>query len=114
MTKCRRGEEIVNCPRCGRPSPVTKGMKLYACWRCALGLADDVERDNQAYDWAETIKRIRDANEWKQTQVAHSLRLNPNALTAIKGGRRPMPTKALELIKEKHPEHLIRMGQKQT
>jgi hypothetical protein len=116
--KCRRDEVIVNCPQCGRESPVTRGMKLAMCWRCAMGAADEVEaeriRDLSAFDWPETIQRIRGANEWSQKDVARSLRLNPNQLTAIKGGKRPMPAKALELIKEKHPEHIVRTEQKLT
>lgn len=83
-----------------------------------MGAADGVEaerrRELAAYDWPETIKRIREANEWRQRDVARSLRLNPNQLTAIKGGRRPMPAKTLELIKEKHSEHIVMVEQKQT
>ncbi|GAB4389921.1 MAG: hypothetical protein Kow0025_18450 [Thermodesulfovibrionales bacterium] len=114
----RRGEVETTCPKCSRPSPVTKGAELVSCWKCSMGLSDAVEhekrKENDSYNWGETIERIREAHDWKQRDVAHSLRLHPNALTAIKRGKRPMPSKALDLIKEKHSQHLVLAGQKQT
>jgi hypothetical protein len=109
--KCRRDEVIVNCPQCGRESPVTKGMKLVACWKCAMGLADEVdvkEREKQAaYDWDASLKNICKAKGWSQKSLAYRLKLNPVDLTHIKKGRRTMPKLAFQELTEKHARHMV-------
>lgn len=98
---------IVKCPKCNKPSPVSEGSTLIACFRCSQILADAEEAKEKAaddqYDWPQTIKNIKKKYALPdQKEVAKVLGLAPWELSAVKKGRRPMPPESMKTLKKEY------------
>lgn len=111
MDKKKPQYETTLCPKCGVTSEVTSGNTLIACCRCAMSGASRLwageVKENGLYDWPATIKALKEAmGASKERQVAFFLGIDDNDLSKVKRGLRPMPKKALQLIRERWTEAL--------
>ncbi len=102
-------EPIVNCPKCNKPSPVSEGSTLIACYRCSQRMADVEELKEKAvndqYDWPQTIENMKKKYGLPdQREVAKVLGLAPWELSAVKKGRRPMPPESMKTLKKEYWE----------
>jgi ribosome-binding protein aMBF1 (putative translation factor) len=106
--KLRKGEVEATCPRCGRPSPVTRGAELLACWRCANSGTDALDRErarkSSEFDWGSSLAAICKQEGISQKSLAYRLGIAPSVLAMVKANKRPMPVKTMSLIREKYPD----------
>jgi hypothetical protein len=109
--KLRKGEVEAMCPRCGRPSPVTRGAKLIACWRCTNGASNALDqeraRESSEFDWGASLAAICKQEGISQKSLAYRLGVAPSVLAMVKADKRPMPVKTMSLLREKYPECII-------